>query len=59
MNYPFENVCSLVSSHSLYIQYTSNLLFITPALSHDQVFKKVSSKGSMNSGPPDQYDAEM
>ena len=32
---------------------------ITPALSHDHVLKKESSKWSMNLGPPDQYDAEM
>ena len=31
----------------------------TPALSHNQVFKKGSSKWSMNLGPPYQYDAEM
>ena len=33
---------------------------LTPALSHDQVLKKESSKLSMNLGPPDdQYDGEM
>ena len=34
-------------------------IYFTPALSHDQVSKKESSKRSMNLGPPDQYDAEM
>ena len=39
--------------------WTSTSQAFTPALSHDQVLKKGSSKRSMNLGPTYQYDAEM